>query len=115
MGIKDFFSLFTDEEAFCDKYRQLIENLYKQARKTEDPSTAIALIYYKSIKAMGWQVTENDADYQAHRLSNLAEPENIKALSLSLLLLEHPNLVVKFPKFAQELDRLALSLATKEE
>ena len=74
MGIKDFFRLFTNEEAFCDKYRQLIENLYKQARKTEDPSGAIALIYYKHIKAMGWQVTENDADYQAHRLSSLAEP-----------------------------------------
>ena len=60
--------------------------------------------YCGRMQALGQHFTQFDAEYACSKFADIPEPDNARALGLTMLHMERNDIVTNYPKFSNELN-----------
>ena len=107
MGIGRFVKSIFNDEIMGEEIINHNVNAYF-ASKTLSPNEStlfwLSNAYYGRMKSRGVTVTDFDSQYVCSNFDKLPEPNNARALGLTMLMQERIDIFNKYPKFSQELE-----------
>jgi len=107
MGLGRFVKSIFNDEVMGEEIINHNVNAY-HASKTMSPNETslfwLSNAYYGRMRSRGVTVTDLDAQYACSKFDKLPEPNNARALGLSMLMQERMDIFNKYSKFARELE-----------